>query len=96
MTEETKNLLIRVGRELADVQLTGAVETAESNEQLTNQIFVLRRAALFILATEAFNHYAQFQRPVASFLDLTIDDLVNEIEYLKDGVMVKTPIGGAD
>lgn len=82
MTTRTKETLVDAGRELAQSLLTSAVKDSADSEQMSNQIFVLKVAAVSILAHEAYNQAEQLQIPFGQYLMETVKALSTEYEIL--------------
>lgn len=76
--DEHKQMLKDCGLEVAEIQLTKAIETAKNPEQADNQLAVLRFMAISILAHEFFN--TQRKRTGFIFKDF-METLQMEIEY---------------
>jgi hypothetical protein len=85
---KNKQLLIDCGRDMGNHWLNAAVSTATDNKMLENQIFTLRRAAIFMLTTEGYNSAKQNGLPFAQFLGTLAKDMANELSYLEDADMV--------
>lgn len=78
-------MLMNAGRELAGSLLVSAVESAESFEQMNNQIFLLRRAAISILAHEAYNQHRQLELDVDEYNTDLLVDIEKEFAMVEAG-----------
>jgi hypothetical protein len=82
-TEQTE-LLVNCGREMAESLMESAVTNAESADQMTNQIFILRSAAISILAHEAYNQATQMGISFAEYMASLTKDIRTETSMLAD------------
>lgn len=70
------------GREIAQQQMLGAVETAQNEDQMGNQIYVLHWAAIHMLATDVVNMNLQDEMTMDQALDIIFTELRAESEML--------------
>lgn len=86
---EEQELLISCGREVARSQLEKAATTAKNAMQLSNQVFLLRRSAIHILAVEFFNLEMEHEMPLDEYFTTLLNVLADEIEGVRKQKMIK-------
>lgn len=88
-------VLIGAGREIAESLIESAVTAAKDAKQMSNQIFVLRRAAISILAHEAYNQATALGISYAEYVAELTKDIRNESTMLAEcGDMELLETGG--
>lgn len=80
--KETMLCLIDCGRETAIKFLTRAVSTAKNQEMLNNQVFVCRRIAIHLIATELYNIVKNQSASVQDYLTGLTRDIETELKDL--------------
>lgn len=80
--EKETLLLINAGREMSEGLLESAVLSAKDSGQMSNQIFVLRRCAISILAHEGYNQFEQRGRNFNDYLNDLLTQVRAEFDML--------------
>lgn len=92
--DKREKLIVGCGRDMAQAWMANAIETAKSNEMMNNQIDILRRASIHVLATEMYNDAEQMDISPNDYLKRLNADILLEFEYLrKDGDLIKAHAG---
>lgn len=81
---EDLGLLRNIGRNAGRDLLRSAVESAENMDQMNNQVYIARWAAIHILATEAYNAEEQMKVSRKEFLAKRMADIQSDIKLLSE------------
>lgn len=84
MKKETEEMLREAGRELAVSYMQKSINTAETEDQLDNQMFMLRCAAIHIVAALLFNEMKVLPEGNISPIHDAFKDLVDEVNFLHE------------
>lgn len=83
-TNEDIELLRNCGREVAEGFIRSAVQDAENEDQMNNQIATLHYAAVHILAAEMYNQSRQMDISPEEFISSLDTELRYELKHYAD------------
>jgi hypothetical protein len=102
MTDEEREeaeMLIGAGREMATVWLKAAVHNSTDNVQMSNQLFVLRNAAIHVLTMCIYNEMTQLGHTQRESCEQVFGEILGELEMVvndPDNVSKEFPEPGTE
>lgn len=80
-----RDALIDIGRNYAVEIIKDCLSTSQTQEEMSRQIFMIRIAAVHILATEMFNEKRQLGASTLDVFNRLVIDMKFELQYIENG-----------
>lgn len=97
VSNETKAWITEMSREIANRMVMDAISSAETDEQMVNQVLIVRRVAFHLLALDLNNAERQGGKTpeeTSEMLSRWNKAILSELDWLREQEVVKVHAGG--